>query len=164
MDRDIERFLRERARLEGRFPATFDPGPILNAEGDRVGTHRGSAFFTVGQRRGLGVASSEPLYVISLDPGTNSVRVGSFDELGTREVSASSANWIGPAGPEPGRRAHGKVRYRHAAAPGEILPSSPNGLRFRFDAPQRAVAPGQSLVLYEGDRVLAGGIIDRASP
>jgi tRNA-specific 2-thiouridylase len=164
VDRDVERFMRDRARMEGAAPATFEPGPVVDREGRQVGTHRGAAFYTVGQRRGLGVAAGAPLYVIDIEPETNRVRVGGQDDLLTREATASSANWIACETPEPGTRAEAKMRYRHDAAPGVILSCRDRGLRFRFDAPQRAVTPGQSLVLYDGDLVIGGGIIDAAIP
>lgn len=164
VDRDVERFMRDRARIEGMAPPTFEPGPVVDPQGQRVGTHRGAAFYTVGQRRGVGVAAPAPLYVIGIEPESNTIRVGGKDDLLAREVLASSVNWIPVVSPAPGARAEAKMRYRHDAAPGELLEAPDGCLRFRFDEPQRAVTPGQSLVLYEGDLVLGGGIIDAAIP
>ncbi|OGG46452.1 MAG: tRNA 2-thiouridine(34) synthase MnmA [Candidatus Handelsmanbacteria bacterium RIFCSPLOWO2_12_FULL_64_10] len=164
VDRDVERFMRDRARIEGVAPPTFEPGPVVDREDRRVGTHRGAAFYTVGQRRGVGVAAGAPLYVIDIEPETNTVRVGGQDDLLAREVTASAANWIAVETPVAGMRAGAKMRYRHDAASGELLDAPEGRIRFRFDEPQRAVTPGQSLVLYDGDLVLGGGIIDAAIP
>ena len=162
VDRDVERFMRHRARIEGISVPSLEPGPILDAEDRRVGTHRGAAFYTVGQRRGLGVAAPEPRYVIAIDPARNAIRVGGTEELLACEVAASSANWIAGEGPSPGTRAEAKMRYRHDASPGTLLACADGNIRFRFDEPQRAITPGQSLVLYQGERLLGGGIIDSA--
>ena len=164
VDRKVERFMRDRARIEEISPSTFRPGPVLDVDGSRVGTHRGAAFFTVGQRKGLGVAAASPRYVTSIDADTNTIRIGSPDDLLASEVLASSANWIAFESPPPELCAGAKMRYRHDAAPGMILPVENNRIRFRFDRPQRALTPGQSLVLYDGDLVLGGGIIDKALP
>lgn len=133
-------------------------GDIVTAGGKRLGSHSGVHRFTVGQRRGLGVATGEPLYVISTDPATGRVTVGSGDGLLRAEFTANAVNWIAGAPPEGPVRAEVKIRHRHDAAPATITPDGSRAL-VRFDEPQRAVTPGQAAVFYQGELVLGGGWI-----
>ena len=114
--------------------------------------------------KALVLRQRHPRYVTSIDAGTNTIRIGKQDDLLASEVLASSANWIAFESPPLGICAGAQMRYRHDAAPGIILQVENNRIRFRFDRPQRALTPGQSLVLYDGDLVLGGGIIDKALP
>lgn len=141
-------------------PEAMRPGPILDTAGRPVGTHQGIARYTVGQRRGLGVAAADRLYVVAIDPDRNAVIVGGDDELLCGELTAAAMNWIVP--PDPGRPLRVTARVRHAAAdiPATVTPRADLAeAAVRFDAPQRAASPGQAVALYDGERVLGGGII-----
>jgi len=140
-------------------------GEVVDAQGQVLGRHGGVHSFTVGQRRGLGIASAEPLYVTSLDAKRKLVVVGAADALQTRTVVARDWNWL--RRPAPGERLEARVRYRSRATGVESYQSWGDGLRLEFDDAVSAVAPGQSLVLYGGSaggEVLGGGTIaaDRA--
>jgi tRNA-specific 2-thiouridylase len=135
-------------------------GDIVNTDGRVVGQHAGTHHFTVGQRRGLRVASSEPLYVIATEPATQRVIVGRNEELLRQTLLANEVNWLSIAAPVERRRAQVKIRNRHAAAPATLLPTGGESrIEVRFDEPQRAVTPGQAAVFYDGDLVLGGGWI-----
>ncbi|CAN5291347.1 tRNA 2-thiouridine(34) synthase MnmA [soil metagenome] len=150
----------------------FRPGPIVTAAGETVGTHAGSAFYTVGQRRGLGITAGHPLYVTAIAEG-NTLVVGPEEELCSPGLEADEINWLaappagnGPAGGRPAGgsfRAQVQIRSRSPAVRAKIAPlAGDRAASVRFDHPQRAVAPGQSAVFYAGDRVLGGGTIARA--
>ena len=146
------------ARLIARLrPGGLEPGPVELEDGRRVGTHGGIANFTVGQRRGLGVAWREPLYVLRLEPERRAVVVGPRSALGAREIVVSGVNWLDA----PPRRASVRVRSSHPGAPAAVEPLPGGRAAVRFDSPVRAVAPGQAAVFYAGTRVLGGGWIDR---
>ncbi len=134
-------------------------GEIVSSSGQVIGEHEGVHNFTVGQRKGLGVAAREPLYVIRTEPATRRVIVGSNDELLRERLIARQVNWLSIPPIEAPRRAEVKIRNKHAAAPATLLPA-PDGVEVRFDEPQRAVTPGQAAVFYEGDLVLGGGWIE----
>ena len=156
-DGDLRGFL-ERNRAERELASErFTPGPVVVASGERVGTHPGSAFFTVGQRRGLGVTGDRALYVTAVAPD-NTLVVGGPEDLFGDELDAEDVNWLvfDPAGPV---RARAQIRYRSPAAPAEIVPGPGRTARVRFEEPQRAIAPGQSVVFYDGDRLLGGATI-----
>jgi tRNA-specific 2-thiouridylase len=133
----------------------------VTAEGQVVGEHAGVHHFTVGQRRGLRVAAREPLYVISTDPASRRVTVGSDRELLSDRTHAGGVNWISIDTPAEPVRAEVKIRNKHVAAPATLLPTSnPERVEIHFDEPQRAVTPGQAAVFYSGDLVLGGGWIE----
>jgi len=135
-------------------------GPIHNVAGEVVGRHDGVHRFTVGQRKGLGLSSPIPLYVVAIDAGTRAVTVGPRAALEKRELSASGVNWIAGATPPPGTRVTAQIRHRHKEAAATIQPFDPDRVTLLFDEPQAAVAPGQALVMYRGDEVVGGGWID----
>jgi len=137
------------------------PGAFVDRAGREVGRHRGIFHYTVGQRRGLGLAAAEKLYVIGIDAGRNAVRVGPRESLAASALETSSINWLAAAPPGPGTRVEVKIRSHHTAA-AATLESAGAGVRVRFDEPQLAVAPGQLAVLYRGERVLGGGPIARS--
>jgi tRNA-specific 2-thiouridylase len=149
------------AFIERRAPEAARPGTVVDHDGRVLGTHGGVHRFTVGQRKGLGLSSSEPLYVLAIKPEAAQVVVGSRDDLGRASLTASGVNWIGGVGPTEWTRVHAQIRHRHAAAPARIR-LSPDLLRaeLEFDAPQTAITPGQAVVFYEGEEVLGGGWID----
>jgi tRNA-specific 2-thiouridylase len=135
-------------------------GEIVTADGRRLGEHSGVHRFTVGQRRGLGVAAGEPLYVIATEPATQRVLVGGGGELLRASFTARQVNWVSIAPPAPDVRAQVRIRNKHMPAPATVTPLDGGRARVRFDEPQRAVTPGQAAVFYDGDRVLGGGWIE----
>jgi tRNA-specific 2-thiouridylase len=138
-------------------------GPIVDTSGRRLGRHRGVFRYTVGQRRGLGIASEEPYYVVALRPERREVVAGRREELLSRRVEAESFFWTSGPPRETSLRGRAQVRYRHAASSGRLERLEDDRARFLFERPQRAVTPGQALVCYDGDRVLGGGWIVSAS-
>jgi tRNA-specific 2-thiouridylase len=135
-------------------------GELVTADGRVVGEHSGVHHFTVGQRRGLGIAAPEPLYVIATEPDTRRVIVGRNDSLLRSTMRVKDVNWISIAAPCEPVRAEIKIRNKHAAAPAMIRPLDETSVEVSFDEPQRAVTPGQGAVFYSGDLVLGGGWID----
>jgi tRNA-uridine 2-sulfurtransferase len=157
---DYAAFLNAYLKESGVEPAVTR-GPILSTGGRTLGEHAGVHHFTVGQRRGLGVATGEPLYVISTDPETQSVVVGGKSDLLRGSLVAREVNWISIAGLTEAARAEVKIRNKHAAAPATLRPTDdPARVRVIFDHPQRAVTPGQGAVFYAADLVLGGGWIE----
>ena len=147
------------ALVERRPPNVCKPGRIVDTAGHSVGYHTGIHRFTVGQRKGLGISSPIPLYVTNLDPSTNTVVVGSRKTLDQTTLTASRVNWIAHT-PELGANVAAQIRHHHPAASARIWANDNATLRLEFDSPQRAIAPGQAVVVYDGDVVLGGGWID----
>jgi tRNA-specific 2-thiouridylase len=135
-------------------------GSIRDIGGRTVGTHDGVHRFTVGQRKGLGLSSPIPLYVVSLDAAEQTVTVGPKAALERTELTASRVNWIAGTAPSSGARVTARIRHRHQEAPATIVPLDDDRVRVTFDAPQIAIAPGQAVVMYQQDRVVGGGWID----
>lgn len=123
-----------------------------------LGQHEGLAAFTVGQRRGLGLATGRTLYVTALDPARNAVVVGEAREVEVDTLVAEQVNWIAIDGLEGPLEVTAQIRHRHKPAPATIRPCG-QGVEVRFEAPQWAPAPGQSVVFYQGDLVVGGGVI-----
>lgn len=145
--------------VERRLDAPARAGAVVDAAGRVLGRHEGIHRFTVGQRRGLGVSSSVPLYVTELDAATATVTVGPRPALERTTLTAAEVNWIaGP--PAAGQRVTAQIRHHHAAADARVWPVPDNAMRLEFDEPQPAIAPGQAAVVYDGDVVLGGGWID----
>lgn len=145
--------------IEQRTGITPEPGDFVDAEGRVLGRHRGIIHYTVGQRRGLGLSFPEPYYVTAIDVRANTVTLGPKSALFRRTVPVREFHWIAgepPAGPI---RCAARIRYRHPEQPCLLTPLSDGGVRLDFDEPQRAVTPGQSAVVYDGDTVLGGGEI-----
>jgi len=146
---------------ESGVPAARTRGEIVTSDGRALGAHEGVHRFTVGQRRGLGVATGEPLYVIATDPLTQRVTVGGPAELLRGRFRARGVNWISIAALDAPLRAQVKIRNKHAAAPATLIPADGAGrVEVVFDTPQRAVTPGQAAVFYDGSLVLGGGWIE----
>ena len=143
-----------------RHGAAIPSGAIRDVGGRVLGRHEGVHRFTVGQRKGLGVRSSVPLYVVGIDAGTRTVTVGPREALDRVELTASGVNWIAGQPPAPGARVTAQIRHRHRESPARVEPVGADRLRLTFDSPQSAIAPGQAVVLYDGDRVVGGGWID----
>ena len=135
------------------------PGEIVTRDGRVVGQHNGLPNYTIGQRKGLGAASPVPLYVLDKDAGTNTVIVGTQDELGTRELIAKDVNWIRGEAPTEPFRAEVKIRYTARPAWAWVTPLDGDQARVQFDAPARDVTAGQAAVFYVEEEVLGGGII-----
>ena len=146
--------------LQRNAAQILQPGNIVTRDGKTVGQHNGLANYTIGQRKGLGVASPVPLYVLGKDAASNAVIVGTEDELGTRELIANEVNWVSGEAPSAPFRAEVKIRYTSRPAWAEVTPVE-NGAQARvtFDAPARDVTAGQAAVFYNDDEVLGGGII-----
>ncbi|MEJ2155856.1 MAG: tRNA 2-thiouridine(34) synthase MnmA [Desulfobacteraceae bacterium] len=134
------------------------PGPIVDLDGNHLGTHNGLYLFTVGQRRGINCPSSEPYYVVRLDVAQNRLVVGRKADLAAQSFTAEGINWIIP---KPASPIHiwVRVRYRHQAVPATLTPIGKDGAEVRFDTSQPAVTPGQGAVFYQEDEVLGGGWI-----
>ena len=136
-------------------------GAIVSTDGRTMGEHTGVHHFTVGQRRGLGIAAGEPLYVISTDVAKQRITVGPNDQLYRASLIAKNVNWISWPGLASPSRAQVKIRNRHEAAAATLYPAAePERIEVHFDEPQRAVTPGQGAVFYDGDLVLGGGWIE----
>ncbi len=151
-DGDYRRFLRQWAN--GRI----QPGPIMRRDGTILGEHQGLPFYTIGQRKGLGIAYKEPLYVIDLDPVRNAVIVGTRDELGTEEAWATRVHWIAGHPPEGALDVQVKIRYKARDVDATVTPLGRDRVHIRFHTRVRDVTPGQGAVFYQGDVCLGGGI------
>jgi tRNA-uridine 2-sulfurtransferase len=157
---DYAAFLSAYLKETGVEPARTR-GAIVTADGRRLGEHAGVHHFTVGQRRGLGVATGEPLYVIATEPETQRVIVGANDDLLRARFFAREVNWISIGPPAAPARAQVKIRNKHEAAGATLRPTeAPERVEVIFDEPQRAVTPGQGAVFYDGELVLGGGWIE----
>ena len=138
---------------------SYPEGKFLDLQGNSVGTHNGAIRYTLGQRKGLGLAMGEPVYVCSKDMESNTVTVGPEESLYTTTLVAADWNWFPfPALTEP-MQVMAKARSRHIPQPATVYPSEDGCARVVFDSPQRAVTPGQTVVLYQGDLVIGGGTI-----
>ena len=152
------------AFLERRRGCPYEPGPILTCDGTRVGTHRGAAGYTIGQRKGLGVALREPMYVCAKDMASNTVTLGPRERLMASSCVVADWNWVWPARSpqdEPLPCAV-KTHYRQREQPARIAALPDGRVRVDFAAPQRAMTPGQAAVAYVGDQVVGGGTIESA--
>ena len=141
-------------------PTLTRPGVIVSEDGRVVGTHEGVHRFTIGQRKGLRLSSSEPLYVLHIDAAAARVTVGGRAGLGRTALTASRVNWTSGLEPMSWLAVDGQIRHRHAAAPARVRALDGARAELEFAAPQTAVTPGQAVVFYEGDEVVGGGWID----
>ncbi len=156
-DGDYRRFLRD------NIIHIQQPGPILDSAGRELGRHEGLAFYTIGQRKGLGIAAAEPLFVLRKDSKINALIVGPRHELGLTELVAEDANWIAGAAPAMPIRALIKIRYKAAGVMGTVIPIRAGSVRVEFDEPVYGVTPGQAAVFYDHDHLIGGGlIVDRS--
>lgn len=152
-DRDYGGFLRQSGLVENQS------GEIVHIDGRILGHHQGIAFFTIGQRKGLGIATGQPLYVVDLDAETNRVIVGSEEHLLSSEFTIARCNWIPFETPPAEILCTAKIRYNHPGAEARVWPAPDGTAKVRLTSPARAVAPGQACVLYQDDLVLGGGWI-----
>ena len=155
-DHDYRGFLRRRR------PEVFEAGPIMDDGGRVIGAHDGVANFTVGQRKGLGLATADPLYVIDLDAGARTVRVGPAAGLERTTLLATDVNFIACAPPEVPVTVRAKIRHNHEPALATVRMVDRDTAEVVFAEPQRAITPGQSVVWYQGDCVVGGGVIKRS--
>ncbi len=149
--------------LSGYSAQAPGPGEIISSSGARLKSHRGIHNFTVGQRRGLGIPDSTPYYVIGLDAESNTVIVGKDDQLWHSSLRVQAMHWLSGSPPDLPGNFEVKIRYRHAAAPATVVGNDDGSFNVRFHTPQRAITPGQFVVLYDGDEVVAGGEIGSAN-
>jgi len=155
-DDDYKRYLKEHA------PACLHPGDIVDADGHVLGHHAGVPLYTIGQRKGLGIAAEHPLYVVRLDMAKNQVVVGGAEDVFAKGLIASDLNWIAVDEFTKPMNMTAKVRYGKREGAARIEPMEGGRVRVTFAEPQRAVTPGQSVVFYDGDVVVGGGLIDEA--
>jgi tRNA-specific 2-thiouridylase len=141
-------------------PEVARAGAIVDEHGVKLGEHAGVHRYTVGQRKGLGIAAPAPLYVLKLDPSTSTVTVGERAALEKRTLTASGVNWISVDAPGEWLRVEAQIRHRHTPAAGRVRSLDGNRAEFEFDAPQAAITPGQAVVFYSDDTVVGGGWID----
>jgi tRNA-specific 2-thiouridylase len=157
-DNDYHRFMREEQ------PDALKPGVIVDRRGTVLGQHDGLALYTVGQRRGLGITSSVPLYVIELDTVRNLLIVGPHDELERPDLVAEAFSFVAGPWPQAAFRCEAQIRSHAQPVSATVEPIEPGRLLVRFDTPQRAVTPGQAVVLYDGAVMLGGGRITIQQP
>ena len=135
------------------------PGDFVDESGRILGRHKGIAHYTIGQRKGLGIPSNQPLYVKAIDPKSNQVILSGNDALFSRQLTGGNFNWIAWEAPPRQFRCSAKIRYRQTEQPCEVTVEENGSVQVLFDRPQRAITPGQAVVLYDGDTVLGGGTI-----
>ncbi len=158
-DNDYTRFIRQEVP---DVVEDLPEGDIVDPAGTVLGKHRGYPFYTIGQRKGLGIAVGEPVYVAEIDTQKNRIVVGRKADLLRRGLIAEQVNWVALPQLESPRRAFVKIRYKDPGSFAEIYPLPDRRVRVVFDEPQRAITPGQSVVFYENDLVLGGGIIEES--
>lgn len=147
--------------LKSVAPEIARPGPILDTKGQVIGEHKGIAFYTIGQRKGLGIALGEPMYVVRINPERNAIVIGRNEDLYSRTLVAKDLNFISIENLQEQIVVTAKIRYNMKDSPA-ILAPLPNGEALvTFDKPQRAITPGQAVVCYRGEEVVGGGTIDR---
>jgi tRNA-specific 2-thiouridylase len=146
------------AFLSQRFSTL--PGDIIDTQGKKLGQHRGIAFYTIGQRHGLGLASGKPLYVIRIEPEHNRIVLGPEKELYSQKLTARKLNWISGKEPREPITAQTKIRYKSKEAEASLFFRN-DSVDVHFAQPQKAVTPGQAIVFYNLDEILGGGIISQ---
>lgn len=154
-DNNYRRFLTDHA------PDVMVHGSIVRKNGEVIGEHNGLVNYTIGQRKGLGLSTPEPLYVIGIKPQQNVLVVGTADELGRGSLTAKRVNWVSGITPAEPFRAEVKIRYKSTPVPALVEPLPDSRMAITFDAPLRDITPGQGAVVYNGDQVLGGGVIER---
>jgi len=151
--RDYRKFLR--GRIKG-----IKPGRVIDTGGKLMGAHKGIAFYTIGQREGLGIAAGKPVYVVKLDPRRNEIVMGDAAEVKGRQLTANNVRWMCKAGLGKPVYAQAKIRYNHRKSACRVMPLSARRVKAVFDEPQHAITPGQALVIYDGEKILGGGWIE----
>ena len=148
-----------RGFLARQAPEILQDGPILDREGNQLGEHQGLAFYTIGQRKGLGLSSPKPYYVLAKDVDRNALVVGTAEELGRTELTAADFHWVAGEAPRQAFQAEVKIRYKAEYAWGTVTPIETGRVHIRFNLPLRDITPGQAAVVYDGQVCLGGGII-----
>lgn len=146
--------------LSKHAPQVHRPGPIYNRQGERIGEHQGLAFYTIGQRKGLGLSSAVPLYVFDKDKHKEALIVGTLEELGKSSLVCRKVNWVSIDPPISPLHVKAKIRYRAQDVHALVSPSRDSIVIVSFDQPLRDITPGQAVVFYDDDVCLGGGIID----
>lgn len=152
-DKNYHRFIDE------HVPGLAQPGPIVNRQGEVLGQHTGLPFYTIGQRKGIGVAGPEPYYVLGTDPDRNALVVGVAADLGQSTMRVGRVNWVSGVAPSAPFECGIKIRYKATEKLGTVTPLGPDRVGVTFAEPARDVTPGQAAVFYEGETVLGGGVI-----
>ncbi|MCP4426519.1 MAG: tRNA 2-thiouridine(34) synthase MnmA [Chloroflexi bacterium] len=155
-DGDYRRFLREYS------PDSHKPGPIVDGDGRTLGQHSGLPFYTIGQRKGLGVSAPQPLYILRKDAAQNALIMGTREELGQCKLAARDVNWVAGEPPAAAFRAQVKIRYKAQAADATVTVGKKSRIHVQFDEPVMGVTAGQGAVIYDDDVCLGGGIIMEA--
>ncbi len=153
-DKDYVGFIERATGME------IPTGSFIDKDGSPIGTHKGIIRYTVGQHKKLGLSTKEPLYVVKIDPSTNAITLGTEDMLYGKVLTANRLTLSAVDEIRRPTRLLAKIRYRHTEAPATVTQIDDDRIRVVFDVPQRAITPGQSLVLYDGDTVVGGGIIE----
>ena len=146
--------------LKNELNETPLPGEFTSISGEVLGEHKGLPFYTIGQRRGLGLNDTTPYYVVKIDKEQNRIVLGKEDDLYSKTISVSSVNWVSISAPETPISASVKLRSAHHGATATLIPVSSNKVCLEFENPERAVTPGQAAVFYQDDILLGGGKID----
>ena len=170
MARDLELGIDDKSESQDFFAGDYSsllgkvarPGPILNKEGEILGEHRGIPFYTIGQRKGLGISSKKPLYVTAIDQEKNVIVVGPKEEVYGDELIAMELNWIAIQELSRPVDVKAKIRYLHKGAEAMVIPLDEDKVHVKFKEPQMAITPGQAVVFYDDDIVIGGGTIERA--
>ena len=136
-------------------------GDFVDKEGNYIGRHKGIIHYTIGQRRGLGIPAASRLYVCEISPKTNTVVLGDNADLFSSELEADSVNLISVDSLAEPKRVTAKIRYRHKEQPATAWQTPDGILHVKFDEPQRAITKGQAVVMYDGDEVVGGGVINK---
>lgn len=153
-DNDHFRFIQENSSTP------MKRGEIVNTNGDNLGYHEGRAKYTIGQRKGLGISSNEPMFVVDIDEEKNQIVLGTNEDLFSKELIATNTNWINGKNLEEESAVDAKIRYKAKESKAKIYPIEDGRVKVIFEKPQRAITKGQSVVFYQGDTVLGGGIIN----
>jgi len=153
-DGDYANFVHRHAQVQAK------PGPIMDIFGRTIGTHRGLPYYTIGQRKFLGVSLGRPQYVIEIKTAQNAIVIGDNRHLLRRGVRVIDPNWTTPQKPESGIKLKARIRYRHTEEPGILVTTDDKETQFLFNQAQRAITPGQQIVFYSGDEVIGSGVID----
>ena len=148
------------AFVERRAPHVARPGPITDTDGQVIGQHDGVHRYTVGQRKGLGLSSPIPLYVVEMDADSSTIVVGPRAAVHRTTLTASEVNWVAGTTPARAMRVRAQIRHRHPEAAATVSPEGETQVRVEFDEPQPAISPGQAVVFYDDDVVVGGGWID----
>ncbi len=145
--------------LQERMRESIEPGPIIDQKGNVLGRHKGIPFYTIGQRRGLGLAKGKPLYVIGIDRKRNALMVGEEREVYGDSFIANSVNWVNSREVTSSFTAQVKIRYNHPGSEAVVSPKGRGEVQVEFKTPQKAITPGQAAVFYDGETVVGGGWI-----